>query len=330
MNNAPKPVDDHAIRNAVEILHRGGLVAFPTETVYGLGADAGNPDALKKIFKAKNRPADHPLIVHLGSPLLLSDWASEIPGMAWKLAERFWPGPLTIVLNKLPRVPLAVTGGQQTVAVRIPDNPVALRLLTAFGDGIAAPSANRYNHISPTRGEHVASELGDSVDLILDGGSCRVGLESTIIDLTGARPLLLRPGHITPQQLEEVLQTSVTAPQQTATRAPGMLAVHYAPVTTARLCPGYELQAELYRLIKKNRKIGLLAYSGKWEGGGETVVLSMPDQAEAYGRSLYAALRKLDDMALDIILIEQPPLNEHWLAVNDRLSKATAVGELIG
>ena len=212
-----KPVfaDDAAIDYAAHLLRQGRLVAFPTETVYGLGADASNPDAVRRIFQAKGRPADHPLIVHIPSIDSLNDWALTVPDAAHQLAARFWPGPLAMILNKRPEVPLVVTGGQDTVGLRMPDHPVALRLLRAFGGGIAAPSANRFCRISPTQAAHVEEELGDAVDLILDGGACQVGVESTIVDLSGNRPKLLRPGHITRLEIEAVLQTELLliAPQ---------------------------------------------------------------------------------------------------------------------
>ncbi len=328
MTLVPQAADPAAIQAAVEILQQGGLVAFPTETVYGLGADAGNPDAVKKIFKAKNRPPDHPLIVHIGHPEQLNDWARDIPQAALDLAAKFWPGPLAMVLRKQPSVPLAVTGGQQTVALRMPDNPVALNLLRAFGGGVAAPSANRYNHVSPTMAEHVVAELGDAVDMILDGGPCSVGLESTIIDLSGTQPSLLRPGHITPRQLQAVLQRPVDLARHTTIRAPGMLELHYAPATKARLCPSELLAVEVEQLQRQRKRIGILSH--RYGIGDNVRLVRLADDADAYGHDLYAALRELDGMGLDIILVEQPPSEESWLAVNDRLRKATAAGALVG
>ena len=252
--------DKKAIVKAVELLKQGRLVAFPTETVYGLGADASNSNAVKQIFAAKGRPENHPLIVHIGSIEQLNDWALSIPSAALRLAKRFWPGPLTIILKKRPEVPLAVTGGQDTVALRIPNNPVALSLLKSFGGGIAAPSANRFKHISPTSARHVLEELGSEVDLILDGGSCSVGVESTIIDLSGSQPRLLRPGHITITELEAVLQTEVGRISTSEIRSPGMMEVHYAPVTPAWLCTMQQLPAMLEKLSKKNKTVGILSY----------------------------------------------------------------------
>ena len=324
MTIKPKPADATTIAEAVEILKQGGLVAFPTETVYGLGADAGNPEAVKKIFSAKDRPADHPLIVHIANPEQLSDWAQNIPQTAWDLAAKFWPGPLAIVLEKHPDVPLVVTGGQQTVALRMPDNPVALSLLKGFAGGIAAPSANRFNHISPTLAEHVISELGESVDMILNGGPCNVGLESTIIDLTGPQAKLLRPGHITPQQIEQVIHAPVIFPQQTGTRAPGMLEIHYAPTTPAVMCATHKINQDIAALREQGKKVGVLAHCERVLDRENTYLLRMPDQPDDYGQVLYAALRKLDSMQLDIILVEQLPTVDSWIAVNDRLKKATA------
>lgn len=319
----PITVNQASIQHAAELLHQGQLVAFPTETVYGLGADAANPAAVAKIFAAKGRPADHPLIVHIARVEQLYDWADSVPDSALRLATAFWPGPLTIILNKKAAVPLAVTGGQQTVALRIPANPVALALLTAFAGGIAAPSANRFGRISPTRAEHVAEELNDSVACILDGGPCSVGVESTIIDLSESQPTILRPGRITRSQLKAVLQTDISLSPQTKIRAPGMMAVHYAPNTMALLCPAPTLITMMDELCSQGKQIGILAYSQAMSALPCEHLLQLPDQAEHYETALYSALRELDKQQLDTILIEQPPSNEAWAAVNDRLEKAT-------
>ena len=332
-----KPIfaDDAAIDYAANLLRQGRLVAFPTETVYGLGADASNPDAVRRIFQAKGRPADHPLIVHIPSVDSLNDWALIVPDAAQQLAARFWPGPLALILKKKSEVPLVVTGGQNTVGLRMPDHPVALRLLHAFGGGVAAPSANRFCRISPTQASHVEEELGDAVDLILDGGACQVGVESTIVDLSGNRPKLLRPGHITRHDIEAVLQTELmmVSPQSGQTnpsemRAPGMMAVHYAPVTVAMLCPADRLPEMIQELTFRNKKIGILAYRSEPAENRLTPIIRMPERAEDYAQALYASLRELDSLQLDIILVEQPPNTEAWRAINDRLCKATSAYQL--
>jgi L-threonylcarbamoyladenylate synthase len=330
-NIKPIVADADAIKRAADLLRQGRLVAFPTETVYGLGADASNPDAVAGIFKAKGRPADHPLIVHIASIDSLYDWASTVPEAALKLAARFWPGPLAMILNKKPEVPLEVTGGQQTVGLRMPDHPVALALLKSFGGGVAAPSANRFCRISPTQASHVSEELGDAVDMILDGGACRVGVESTIIDLSGNKPRLLRPGHISREDIEAVLQTELILPSIAAPaaempediRAPGMMAVHYAPTTPAIRCPAELLPERIRQLLNEGKRIGLLAYRLDIAETGQLRVLRLPEQAADYAQSLYAALRELDSLQLDVILAEQPPQTEPWRAINDRLNKAT-------
>lgn len=319
----PSAITEQTIAHAAELLRQGKLVAMPTETVYGLGADASNPDAVGKIFKAKGRPADHPLIVHIASAAQMSDWAEPIPAAALRLAEAFWPGPLTMIFHKKANVPSAVTGGQDTVALRVPDSPVALRLLNAFAGGIAAPSANRFGRISPTQARHVAEELGDAVDCILDGGACTVGVESTIIDLTDSQPTILRPGRITRSQLEAVLQTAVALNSQHKIRAPGMLASHYAPSTLALLCSTELLIDQVDALCAQGKTIGVLSYSSAF-ADLPCRTLRLPMQACEYETALYNALRELDKCQLDRILIEQPPQDEAWAAVNDRLGKATA------
>jgi L-threonylcarbamoyladenylate synthase len=323
-----KPIiaDDAALDQAVHLLRQGRLVAFPTETVYGLGADASNAEAVGHIFAAKGRPADHPLIVHIADAGCLDDWAETVPEAARRLAERFWPGPLAIILKKKPHVPDAVTGGQPTVGLRVPSHPVALRLLEKFGGGIAAPSANRFCRISPTTARHVEEELGNSVDLILDGGPCKVGVESTIVDLSGARPRLLRPGRISQAQIEEALGVRLELAVKTGPldiRAPGLMAVHYAPSTPALLCPSGEIWETLRQLIAQGRRVGLIAYHRAVLPPGLAHTLQMPAEAHDYAQALYAALRETDNLRLDLIVVEQPPEGEMWHAVNDRLSKAT-------
>lgn len=317
------PISSESIKIAADFLHEGKLVAIPTETVYGLGADASNPDAVMKIFTAKGRPSDHPLIVHLANPAQVKDWACDVPDSALVLARSFWPGPLTLILPKAKSVASQVTGGQDTIALRVPAHPVALWLLRHFGGGIAAPSANRFGRISPTKASHVVEELDSAVDCILDGGPCGVGVESTILDLTDRQPTILRPGRITRSQLEVVLQCDIGMKSQHKIRAPGMLAAHYAPQTPALLCDRSLLIDEFDRLCAMGRRVAVLSFSpdlGKWPCEHKR---HLPEKPEDYESGLYQALRELDKLPVDTILVERPPAEEVWLAVNDRLGKAT-------
>jgi L-threonylcarbamoyladenylate synthase len=319
----PIPADEQSIQLAADLLGQGRLVAFPTETVYGLGADASNPDAVKRIFQAKGRPADHPLIVHIADKNKIDEWAIGIPNQARILADKYWPGPLAMIFNKQSTVPSTVTGGQTTVALRVPNHPIALRLLHCFGGGIAAPSANRFCRISPTQASHVSEELGDAVDLILDGGACQVGVESTIIDFSGTTPALIRPGHISRTEIEVLLNSELSAPVKSTIRAPGMMEIHYAPMTPAALCPSEQLNAIIEQLLEVNQTIGVLTYQQKIKPSRYVHVHHAPSQAHAYAQSLYAALRGLDHLQCNIILVEQTPATDEWHAINDRVSKAT-------
>lgn len=323
----PVIADEKNIARAAALLKQGRLVAFPTETVYGLGADASNPEAIKRIFEAKGRPSDHPLIVHIPHADHLANWARNIPDDAKRLTAKFWPGPLALILNKKPEVPMEVTGGQQTVAIRMPNHPVALRLLNAFGGGVAAPSANRYCRISPTQAQHVEDELGDAVDLILDGGACQVGVESTIVDFSTDKPVLLRPGQISQQTIEAFLQVELmTHRSDSSVRAPGMMAVHYAPMTLTLLCKAGDLDQIVLDNIKHHKSVGVIAYKQRINTQAAIQIITMPQQADAYAQQIYAALRELDRLNLDIILVEQPPVSDAWSAINDRLAKATRPG----
>lgn len=316
------------IEKAVAILHSGGLVAFPTETVYGLGADASNPDAVKKIFAAKGRPQNHPLIVHLADASHLAHWAREIPIAAHRLGERFWPGPLTLILRRADNVPDALTGGQDTVGLRVPAHPVAHALLKAFGSGIAAPSANRFGRISPTTAEHVRAELGERVDMVLDGGSCDIGIESTIVDLSGSQPAVLRPGKISASELEEVLGKPLAQPEPSSPRAPGMLSVHYAPQTPLQVVSGKALTEATHRFSAQGKRAAVLAYHHAPIADANIAWFAAPSQAAGYARALYANLRRLDQSKYDVILVEQVPPGEEWDAVRDRLSKAAVPKEV--
>ncbi len=307
------------------------MVAFPTETVYGLGADASDPAAVAKIFAAKGRPQDHPLIVHLAAIELLPLWAGEIPAAAHKLAAAFWPGPLTLILKRAAGVPACVTGGQDTVGLRIPGHPVALELLRAFAgeeggrrySGIAAPSANKFGRISPTTATHVRSELGAAVDVVLDGGACAVGIESTIVDLSRGRAVLLRPGQITPAQIAAVIGAEVAPPDAAAPRVAGALDSHYAPRTPLHLVTAEELPARLAAL--RDKKLAVLARAEAPSGLNDVLWQAAPRAVAGYAHELYASLRRLDDLGCDLILVEAPPASPEWQGVNDRLMRASSI-----
>ena len=316
-------MDAQRIDQAVSILRAGGLVAFPTETVYGLGADAGNPEAVARIFAAKGRPADHPLIVHLGSADLLDDWAIDIPPLARTLAAACWPGPLTIVLRRATRVPDAVTGGLSTVGLRVPAHPLALELLRAFGDGIAAPSANRFGTVSPTTAAHVRAGLGDGVDLVLDGGPSMVGVESTIVDLSRiatSGPAILRPGGLPREVLEAIAGEPIPVREGGEVRAPGMLASHYAPDARLLLVPPAEQAARAASLRAEGRRVGVLAFEPGSAMEDATIVDLGATEEEA-ARRLYAAIRELDE-SCDVILAWPPEERGLGLAIADRLRRA--------
>lgn len=304
------------IEHACQLLRRGELVAFPTETVYGLGADASSPEAIARIYALKGRPSNHPVIVHVAKASDIRDWARDIPMVAWELANAFWPGPLTLILPRAEGVPLAVTGGQDSVGVRVPAHPIAQQLLSAFGGGIAAPSANRYGHVSPTCAAHVREEFADSAPYILDGGDCEVGLESTIVSLLGA-PTLLRPGGISRAQIEAVIGPMVAVAGDDVPRAPGTTVSHYAPSTPLRLltnadwASGYRPEAAVLALRSKPS-----SHQGVW--------LEAASDPVRYGHDLYASLRALDRLGAPLILVEAPPDHPDWEAVKDRLNRSAA------
>jgi L-threonylcarbamoyladenylate synthase len=313
------------LKKAVAVLRQGGLVAFPTETVYGLGADASNPEALQKIFAAKQRPQDHPLIVHVSSQAELENWAVDVSADAMLLAAAFWPGPLTLIFKKNPQVSNLLTGNQATIGVRIPNHPIAQALLQAFGKGVAAPSANRFGRISPTTAAAVAEELGDSVDVILEGGQCEVGLESTIIDVSGDGPVLLRPGMITATDVEAVLRKKISSTHAASPRVSGSHVSHYAPRTPTRLVKFEAISQAIASLSADDFPIAVLTreYLGRALTGVEFI--SMPVEAEQYAHDLYATLRACDQKNLRRILVESVPENDKWDAIRDRLQRATAV-----
>ena len=312
-----------AIDDAARRLAQGGVVAFPTETVYGLGADATNVHAVAKIFLLKDRPADHPLIVHVAGAADLDRWAVEIPAHARTLAARFWPGPLTLVLRKSAAVPAIVTGGQDTVGLRCPshgDAQALLRELARDGSGaIAAPSANKFGHVSPTTAQHVRDEFGDDL-FVLDGGACEVGLESTIVDLTRGEPVWLRPGAVTRDDIEAALGVRPRDRDAQAPRASGTLAAHYAPRTAVVLLEPAALEAELV----ERANVAVLALREPLPTANVTSWITAPSDPVRYGHDLYANLRKLDGSGAKRILIEAPPVHPAWEAVLDRLTRAAA------
>lgn len=320
-------VTDQDIVRAVATLKEGGLVAFPTETVYGLGADASSPEAVARIYAAKGRPSNHPVIVHMADAVQLALWAREIPHSAHDLAKAFWPGPLTLIVKRSAAVLDAVTGGQDTVAVRVPSHPVALALLRGFGGGVAAPSANRYGRVSATTAEHVRHEFGSAVQCVLDGGPCDVGIESTIIDLSRDAPALLRPGHITAAQVEAVLRRPLVAPDAEAPRAPGTLARHYAPQTPVMLMEPDLLIELAASLTRQGKRVAVLARSALQPVIAGITWIAAPADPVEYGHDLYANLRSLDEAECDALLVEEPPLEARWLAVRDRLVRAAAGAE---
>lgn len=310
--------DEHLVA-AVNLLRAGELVALPTETVYGLAADATNPAALRAVFRAKGRPADHPLIVHLASAEQLPAWADPVPEAAWQLASVFWPGPLTMVLPAARTVSPLVTGGQPTVALRVPAHPVFQSVLRQLGRGLAAPSANPFGRISPTSAAHVQSQLEGRIAAVIDGGPCRVGIESTIVDLTGDHPRILRPGMITAENLARHLpRMEAAAATATATppRVPGALASHYAPRK-----PCYRIPADLAEPPFVGRRLGLLSHRAvDWP---VTRYWPMPAKPDDYARVLYSTLHQADASDCDVLLIMLPPDEPSWSAVHDRIHRAT-------
>jgi len=324
MNPAPFPAGE--LGEAVSVLVAGGLVAMPTETVYGLAADALNPDACRRIFTLKGRPADHPLIVHVTPEAALEDWAVDVPEAARLLKAAFWPGPLTIILKKSPRVPALVTGGQDSVGLRCPSHPVAQRLLREFaraGSGaIAAPSANKFGHVSPTTARHVRDEFGPDL-LVIDGGACEVGLESTIVDLSRGEPVLLRPGAITREDIARVLGKAPLDRDREAPRASGTLASHYAPRTPTELVETIALARRLREAAAAGKRVAVLARRVQADLPAFAWRVA-PNDAAGYGHELYALLRDLDGNSADLILVQSPPAASDWEAVRDRLARAAA------
>lgn len=348
MSTPPSSTD---IKQAAQRLLQGSLVAFPTETVYGLGADAENPQAIAAIYQAKGRPSDHPVIVHVAPQANLSYWAASVPPEAEMLVKAFWPGPLTLILPRAAHIPDAVSGGQDSIGLRCPSHPVACALLTEFArlkgghGGVAAPSANKFGQVSPTRAEHVRAEfpeLDDSKLLVLDGGAAQVGIESTILDLSrlrqGVGPVLLRPGHISPHDIAAVLGVLPAAHDAQAPRVSGALKAHYAPHTPLVLYTFADIEQWLGQHAPLVAPTGVVL--AKPAATGHSVVMglgpapaglpthvqwhAMPLAPQAYASALYDTLRQLDAAGYACIVAQQPPQTEDWQAVNDRLGRAAA------
>jgi L-threonylcarbamoyladenylate synthase len=337
--------DQAAIATAAAILEEGGLVAFPTETVYGLGADAENPAAVARIYQAKGRPNDHPVIVHVAPGADLDYWTTDVPEAARQLVRAFWPGPLTLILKRASHIPDAVSGGQDTVGIRCPSHPVAIALLSAFKGGkggVAAPSANKFGNVSPTTAQHVRDEFGlddhddgpiaaESADgacsaallgTVLEGGASQVGIESTIVDLSRLAthgPVLLRPGHISAQQIADVIGMQPAAPDQAAPRASGTLESHYAPRTPVTMLEREQLLATLGDLHRKSVKVAVIGHSLPALPSAQQI---LPADPAGYAYGIYAALRDMDQTGSAVILVETPPQGPAWLGVNDRLRRA--------
>ena len=297
-------------------------MAFPTETVYGLGANALDPHAVARIFAAKGRPTDHPLICHIASAHDLAPLVAEVTPLAQALADAFWPGPLTLVLPRSAAVPDAVTGGRDTVAVRVPDHPLALELLRAFGGPVAAPSANRFGRPSPTRANDVRDELGDTVDVILDGGPCAIGVESTVLDLTSDPPQVLRPGGVSVEQIEAII--GPVAGASGPARAPGMLESHYAPGARVEVLDAGSLPARAAEMAGRGGRVAVLAPDAVSPLPDSVLVLGPAGTPDAYAALLYAAFRRADAEGCEVILAVPPPAHGIGVAVRDRLARAAA------
>jgi Sua5/YciO/YrdC/YwlC family protein len=322
------PATSESLHQAADLLRRGRLVAFPTETVYGLGAAAENESAVRAMFAAKGRPADHPVIVHLPDAAQLSEWAAEIPPAARRLVAAFWPGPLTLILRRGPGVSDLVTGGLDTVGLRVPGHPVAQQLFRLFGGGIAAPSANRFGRVSPTTAQHVLDELDGRVELILDGGPCTIGLESTIVDLSRVEPAVLRPGGITAEQLFEVLGPFSSSPSSEAPRVSGSMESHYAPRARVELLSPDQIAARAAELVTQGNRVAVLLRNAEHHEAEphsfpkSVVVISLPREDVELARTLYATLRRVDELECDVALSTLPIEQGLGIAIADRLRKA--------
>jgi L-threonylcarbamoyladenylate synthase len=319
------PINDANLSRAVDALRADDCIGLPTETVYGLAADATNADAVAKIFAMKGRPANHPLIVHLASASDAHTWSREWSDAAEKLANAFWPGPMTLIVKRAAHVLDAVTGGQDTVGLRVPSHPVAQQLLSRFSRGLAAPSANKFGHVSPTSAQHVAAEFASDDLLILDGGDCDVGVESTIIDLSSGTPRILRPGRVRAHEIERVLAAPLARATLDAPRVSGSLDSHYAPRKKTLMLAGDALEIFLDAARDAGKRVGLVHHSQRFANVRvkERITLDGTNAA-SFEHEMYAKLRALDDNArIDLIVVETPPATSDWDAANDRLKRAT-------
>lgn len=310
------------VAKAAELLQQGHLVAVPTETVYGLAADATKPEAVSQIFRAKGRPADHPLIVHLPDAASITQWAQHIPASAYQLAEAFWPGPLTLLLHKANHVDSCVTGGLDTIGLRVPAHPVLLGLLKSAKLAVAAPSANLYKKLSPTSAHQVYETMQGRIDAVLDGGDCEFGLESTIVSVLGDTVQVLRAGPISAEEISAVLGCKVETPEQHDVKVAGNVAAHYQPGTPLLCLDANQIHAFI---AQAPRKIALLAYSSLTEFTAKAPLfwqVAMPQDAKGYGQSLYKQLYLADQTGADVIIVEQPPAESAWLAIHNRLMRA--------
>lgn len=310
-------LDKGSINRAAELLSAGELVALPTETVYGLAADACNPAAVAATFQAKGRPADHPLIVHLSSVEEMAFWAASVPQEAWELANRFWPGPLTLLLRKGKRVPDVITGGRDTVALRLPAHPMFLLVLKRLGRAVTAPSANLHKRLSPTSAGDVQRELDGRIGAVLDGGDCAFGLESTILDLTGS-PRILRPGPVSAMEIEACLGETVIQPVEHSVAVAGNMREHYRPQAPVWLVPAGALNAVVGQV--ESERFGVLHMPGNRPPMGRCI--EMPPAAQDFGAHLYRQMRNMDESGCEAILVEEPPVDAAWSAIHDRLHRA--------
>ena len=310
------------ISEAARLLIDGQLVAFPTETVYGLGADALNLSAVKRVYEAKSRPFGHPLIIHVGNSELIDEFATDIPDNARSLVARFWPGPLTLVLNASDKVPTIVTGGQETVAIRFPAHPMAIALLREFGGGIVGPSANKFGQLSPTKAADVDRDFGPEVSLILDGAACAVGIESTIIGFDGEFPVLLRPGMITKNAISMEISKEVLDAGPMSPRVSGSLPSHYAPITNLILLEAIDIP----RYLKSSaalRDVALLTFEPILEAHPSiSKIIIAPKEPNDYAKNLYQRLRELDRVGAHLIIVETIPSADSWDGIRDRLDRA--------